>query len=76
MEFPYFFPYGMLLRFNYKNDMGCSELRFIFGQDLSKASWKYTRNSIKNSLLENMSILDHGYKPPYLTLLLRATEHS
>ena len=50
--------------FNSKNDMGTSELRFIFGQDLSEASWKCAGNFFKNSLRENMSILDQRYKPP------------
>ena len=44
--------------------MGTSELRFIFGQDLSEASLKYARNFFKNSLRDNMSIFDQRYKPP------------
>ena len=34
-------PYGIMLSlraFNSENDMGTSELQFIFGQDLSEAS--------------------------------------
>ena len=44
--------------------MGTSELLFIFGQDLSEASWKCAQNFFKNSLQENVSILDQRYKPP------------
>ena len=44
--------------------MGTPKLQFIFRQDLSEASWKYARNFFKNSLQENMSILDQRYKPP------------
>ena len=47
-----------------KNDMGTSELQFIFGQDLFEASWKCGRNFFNNGKRENMSILDQGYKPP------------
>ena len=61
MEFSYFLHMikcEVLHGFNSKNDMGTSELRFIFGQDLSEASWKCARNFSKNSLWENMNILD------------------
>ena len=44
--------------------MGTSELRFIFSQDLSEASKNVLEISLKNSLRENMSILDQRYKPP------------
>ena len=47
MEFSYFL--HMVYGFNSKNVMGTSELRFIYGQDLSEASWKYARNFFKNS---------------------------
>ena len=40
-----------------------SELRFIFGQDLSEASWKCF-SFFKNSEQENMSVLDQRHKPP------------
>ena len=40
--------------------MGTPELRFIFGQDLSEASWKGTQNFFKNSSRENVSILDQS----------------
>ena len=51
-------------QFNSKNDMGTSELGFIFGQGLSEASWKCARNFSKSRLRENRSIVDQRYNLP------------
>ena len=59
-----------MLSFNSKNDMGTSVLQFIFGQDLSEASWKWAQKVFKNSLRENISILDQRYKLPKWNLIV------